>query len=256
MPIVEFSSERLWVRAADGPAPALVFVHGAGGSSLSWIIQYRQFKGRRRIVQLDLPGHGRSGGQGRTDLGEYAEIVTGLLDAMAIERAVLFGHSMGGAIALELALRHPERVAGLVLTATGAKLGVSPLMLQQIEQAPETLPALMGDWICAPGAPDEIVQRSVKMLTEAAPGVLANDFRACNVLDLRPRLAEITAPCLIVGGTGDLLSPPRYSEYLAEQIDDADLLLIENAGHMVMVEQPEEYRAGVQTFLDRLGSTA
>jgi len=256
VPIVEFPGERIWVRAADGPEPALVFVHGAGGSSLSWIIQYRQLKGRNRIVQLDLPRHGRSGGQGRGHLVEYAEVVLGLLDALAIERAVLLGHSMGGGVIIELALRHPERVAGLVLTATGAKLGVSPLILQQIDEAPETLPALMGDWICAPGAPEEIVQRSVTMLSETAPEVLGGDFRACNILDLRPRLAEIAAPCLVVCGVEDKLTPPRYSEYLAEQIADAELLLIEKAGHMVMVEQPEAFRAGVLSFLARIGSPA
>ena len=253
MPTVEFADERLWVRSADGPSPPLVFVHGAGASSLSWILQYRQYRGRHRLVQVDLPGHGRSAGAGRAALPEYAAVVLGLLDALGLDRVVLFGHSMGGGIALALALAAPERLAGLVLTSTSAKLGAAPPVLRQIREAPETLPELMGPFICAPGAPAEIVERSVAMLVEAGPELLAGDLEACEIPDHRPRLAEIQVPALVVTGRQDLLTPPADAEHLAAHLPDAELRLIEGAGHMVMIETPAEYHAAVDVFLARPG---
>ena len=81
------------------------------------------------VYALDLPGHGRSGGPGRTDIGAYAEVVREFADALKLPAFVLGGHSMGGAIALEFALRYGSRLAGLILVGTGARLRVAPEIL-------------------------------------------------------------------------------------------------------------------------------
>ena len=99
--------------------PPLVLVHGAGGSRLDWAPELRRLPDAR-VIALDLPGHGKSTAPGRNTLDAYARDVAALLDALALDRAVIVGHSMGGGVAQLLALDWPERIAGLVLLGTGA----------------------------------------------------------------------------------------------------------------------------------------
>src|SRR5574337_242258 len=117
----------------SGPSPAggplLVLVHGAGGTHRHWPEEVRALPGRR-VIALDLPGHGGSPGPAPGTVAGLARSVLGLLDALGVPGAVVAGHSMGGAVALTLALEAPARVAGLCLVGTGARLRVSPAVLQ------------------------------------------------------------------------------------------------------------------------------
>ena len=110
-------------------AVPLVLIHGAGGSHLHWGVAVRTLP-EGDVYALDLPGHGRSAGSGRTTVAQYASWVIRLLDALGIERAVMAGHSMGGAIAQTAALEFPEGVRGLVLVGTGSRLRVVPSILE------------------------------------------------------------------------------------------------------------------------------
>src|SRR5512133_3755617 len=108
-----------------GPHPPLVLVHGAGAASDDWPPELRALPGRR-VLAVDLPGHGAAPGPAPGSVAAFASAVEALLDAHGIASAVIAGHSMGGAIALTLALERPARVAGLVLVSTGARLRVAP----------------------------------------------------------------------------------------------------------------------------------
>jgi len=110
-------------------SPPLVLIHGSGGSRLHWPPQLRRLP-NYRVFGLDLPGHGDSPGEGETTIIGYVEQVVDWLDEQGIERAVLAGHSMGGAIAMTAALEKPDRVAGLILVGTGGRLRVNGEILQ------------------------------------------------------------------------------------------------------------------------------
>ena len=99
---------------------SLLLIHGAGGSYLSWPADLRRLPGKD-VLAIDLPGHGDSPGESSDSIGAYAEQVLDFLDQLKIDRVVLGGHSMGGAIAMQLCLDHPGRVAGLILIGSGAK---------------------------------------------------------------------------------------------------------------------------------------
>jgi len=230
---------------------ALMLIHGAGGNHLHWPAPLRRLPGTR-VYAIDLPGHGRSSGPGRTAIEDYAADVVGFLDGVGLDRAILVGHSMGGAIAQTVALRYPERVAGLVLVGTGARLRVSPLLLDGILQNFQGVLELMADWAWGPGTPSERVERGRRMMARVDPQVLWGDFAACDRFDIRDQVGQIGVPTLIITGSEDRMTPPKFARWLEEQIPQARLVLVEGAGHMVMLEKPEGIAALVREWLEAL----
>jgi len=233
--------------------PPVVFIHGAGGAHLRWPPQTRRIPGYR-IYALDLPAHGKSDGLGFQRIGDYARAVIDFLDSVKLNSAVMIGHSMGGGIALTLALDFPKRVLGLGLIGTGARLRVSPQILDSASRV-ETFPAavkLINDLEFGPTASPRLKELARQRMSGIRPTVLHGDFLACNEFDAINRLDEIAAPSLILCGAEDQLTPPKYSEYLHERISNSRLAVIPEAGHMVMLERPEAFTQIVAEFLDSI----
>lgn len=233
--------------------PPLVLIHGAGGDHLTWPPEIRRLA-EARVFTLDLPGHGRSQGPGRQTVAEYADSVVGFLNGAGVSRALFIGHALGGAIALTLAIDHPGRVAGLGLISTGPCLPIassalenaanpatcnlavqSLLELMQISQAEKNLKAQIFRHMCS-----------------IRPTLLHGDLHACDQFDVQTRLDAIRTPALVICGTDDQLTPRRYSENLARQIFGSALQTIEDAGHLVMLEQPRRVAGLLSVFLTSL----
>ena len=252
MPYANTSKGTLFYTRSRGPAekPTLVLVHGAGGSRLSWPAELRRLPGAT-VYTLDLPGHGRSEGPGRDTIGDYAEVVAAFFHAAGIEQAVVAGHSMGGAIALTLALGFADRVAGLVLVATGARLRVTPAILDGIRRDPDQTVELITRLAWSPQAKRALIELGRQTLQETHPDVIFGDFTACNHFDMMGQMEEIESPTLVIGGTADQLTPSRYARFMGETIRGAQCVLIEEAGHMLMLERPADTAEAVQEFLAR-----
>ena len=109
-------------------APPLLLIHGSGGDRLHWPPQLRRLD--TPVYGLDLPGHGESPGEGERAIQAYVDHIIRWMSGLEIPQAIWCGHSMGGAIAMTAALASPEQVAGLVLVGTGARLRVSPDILE------------------------------------------------------------------------------------------------------------------------------
>ncbi len=255
MPILSLSNDRLHYqlhRGAPQPGgPPLVLVHGAGGNLMHWPGELRRLPGQP-VYALDLPGHGKSGGSGRSEIGAYAEVVRGFADALGLSPFVLAGHSMGGAIAQEFALRYPTRLAGLILVGTGAKLRVAPQILAGIlDDFPGTT-ALLAQWTHGEHVDPNLLRLYVRRLREVAPQVIHDDFAACDAFDRRADISRIAAPSLILCGDADRMTPVKYSQYLHEQIAGSQSVVVPGAGHMVMLEQPAAVTAAIVGFLNSL----
>jgi pimeloyl-ACP methyl ester carboxylesterase len=253
MPYATVNERKLSYAESRGPShhPPLLWVHGAGGDHTHWPPQLRRLPGLT-VYAPDLPGHGRSEGPGCRTIADYAANVLALLDALDVERAIIGGHSMGGAIAQTLALDSPERVAGLILVGTGAKLRVTPLILDRLPDEFEAVVDTIIEMAYGPGASEELIRLGRRTLAACDPHVLKGDFQACDAFDVMARLEAIRAPTLVIGGTGDKLTPPKYVRYLAEHIPNAQLHLIEDAGHMLALEAPQQVADVVGAWVGKL----
>ena len=241
MPTISTAARTFYITdkpGGDRQGPPLLLIHGAGGSRLDWPAELRRLPGPR-VITIDLPGHGRSPGTGRADTQDYARDVAALMDALSIERAIWCGHSMGGAVALQAALTTPERVAGLVLVATGSKLPVDPALPERALHDREQTARWIVDTAWGDGAPQELKAIGLRRLLETSPGVLHDDFLACRAFDVRDRLGAIGAPTLVIGARDDRMVKLKFSETLAERIPNATLVIVESAGHMVLLEHAQ-----------------
>lgn len=239
-----------------GHGRPLVLIHGAGGRGAVWTPQLAGLGELARVIAVDLPGHGPTDGRGRASVGEYAAWVLAFLDAARLDRVVLAGHSMGGAIAQTLALEYPDRLDGLVLVGTGARLRVLPRILELIGQAPPEGRALVASLAYSPGTPTGAVVEAERSLVETPAAVTLGDFLACDRFDLMERVRGVRAPTLVVVGRDDRLTPPKYATHLARTIPGARLVEIDAAGHFPQLEQPGAVNAALRVFLASLSSHA
>ena len=230
--------------------PPVILIHGAGGTHLSWPAEIRRLPGQR-ILAVDLPGHGKSPGLGKQSIPEYSRCLLKFMDALGLYKAIFVGHSMGGGIALDIALNHPDYMAGLGLMASNARLRVAQAIMDGLA-LPATVPATIQtiiDWSYGPQVEGAFKKLAARRLGETRPAVLLGDMQACNNFDVIQRLPEINKPTLIVCGTEDKLTPIRYSEAMSAQIPSAALQTIDSAGHMVMLEQPRRVAGILNIFI-------
>ncbi len=251
MPYAESSAGKLFYTVSHSipEGPTLLLVHGAGGTRLHWPAELRRLSSAT-VYTLDLPGHGRSEGSGYDHIERYAEAVVALMDWVGIEKGVIVGHSMGGAIAQTMALTHADHVAGLVLVATGARLRVFPAILEGIRSNFEAATALITLSAWSTETSPRLTELGKQTLLKTGPDVLLADFRACDRFDMIKCLDQIRVPTLVVAGSADQLTPVKYARFLAEHIPDARLKIVENAGHMVMLERPEVVELAMQQFIE------
>jgi pimeloyl-ACP methyl ester carboxylesterase len=229
--------------------PTLVLLHGAGGSAQTFLHQLRQLDRSMNVMALELPGHGSTPGPGRDTISGYAAWVEENFSSFPIKSFFLLGHSMGGAIALELALCSWSRIKGLILIATGAELRVSAKILEGLAKQPEPTLALINQWCFPPDTDPLLVQQSLELLRQTPIQVTYNDFQACNRFDRSENISTITLPTLILGGERDVMTPPAFSEALQKQILNSKLVRVPGAGHLVMLENPREVNQAIGTFI-------
>lgn len=251
MPTSTLSSGTIYYahhKAADARYPPLLLIHGAGGSHLDWPPQLRRLPGVPTFV-IDLPAHGKSTGVSCSTVAGYAHRVAEFLAALSIDRAIIAGHSMGGAIAQQLALTAPQVVAGLILLGTGSKLPVEPTLSERIiNQTEETLDWLV-DWAWSEQTTPALKALARQRLPATPPEVLRDDFTACQSFDMRAKLAQISAPTLVIGAREDRMVKLKFSATLAERIPNAALVVIENAGHMFPLEHGADVAAHIRQWL-------
>ena len=245
----------------DGDDPAVVLIHGAGNDATVWSLQTRYLAHRGfRAVAVDLPGHGRSGGDALGSIEEMADWVRRFVDAAGFGSVHVVGHSMGTFIALEMARRHPDITRSITLCATATGMPVHPDLLQAAETDLPAAAALMAAWGHARPAhvgvnptPGLWMLGGARALVEhSAPGVLANDFRACMAYDDATDAAgSVTCPSTVIIGLGDKMTPPKAGRALAAALASPRVVELADTGHTMMTENP---RAVKRAILDAINA--
>jgi pimeloyl-ACP methyl ester carboxylesterase len=223
-----------------GAGPPVVLVHGLSGSSRWWRRNIGALTPYRRVYVVDLIGFGASRARRPFALAEAAGYLTQWLDQLELERVSVVGHSMGGLIAAELAADAPERVDRLVLVDPAALPLDAHLMTHALSLLHELryislsfLPVLLADAL------------------RAGPLTLWRATTALMLADLRPKLAQVRAPTLVIWGEHDALAPLALARQLAQYLRYEELVVIKGAGHVPMWDRPQAFNRALTGFLIR-----
>ena len=226
----------------------LIFLHGAGCSSLSFYYQLRHF---RTAKAIDLPGH--PDGKPCESIDGYLEWARGFIRARRYKNVVLCGHSMGGAIAMRYALKYPEELRGLILLGTGARLRVHPQYLERCREPGQGNRPWLEQHLDYYRAVDQEVYPVLKQrAAEVGPAVELNDLLACDQFDLMARVNEITLPTRVICGSDDIMTPVKYSDYLADRIPGAQKAVIPGGSHFAHMEKFQQVNGEIEDFLSTL----
>lgn len=244
------------------PTP-LVLLHPFPLDASFWSGVAPRLAADREVVTCDFPGLGAAPAVEAPSVDGFADTVAVTIAGMRGGRAAVCGLSLGGYTALSLVARHPARVAALVLADTRAEPDApeaaegrhrAAAVVRESGSAPfldDFVPPLV-----APGDHDALAAARAIADAQAPEGIARALEALAGRADRRPDLARIEAPTLVVVGSEDALTPLPFSETLAEGILDAELVVIEGAGHLSALERPEEFAAAVGGFLARRLGTA
>lgn len=236
----------------------LIFIHGAGEDGRIWERQVALFGQSHRVLAMDLPGRGsRLADAALTHHEDNAKDVLRQMDRAGMTTGVLIGHSMGGGVALTAALNHPERLSGLVLVVTGARLKMHPDFLEKARQRAEDPLAPAGPPVAleqtvSPSTPAECLAWLRSRAMTAPPKTIYADFQANNRFDVMGRLSAIALPTLVIGAEEDRMAPPKFSQFMAEKIPGATLTILPKCGHYPQVEQEAAFNQTLAHFLSSL----
>ncbi|MEU5316646.1 4-carboxymuconolactone decarboxylase [Streptomyces sp. NPDC021056] len=245
----------------DGPddAPVLILGPSLGTTWHMWDRQVPELAKQWRIFRFDLPGHGGAPAYPAGSVGDLTARLLATLDRLGIQRFGYAGCALGGAVGLELALRHPERVASLALIAASPRFGTPDEFRQRgvivrtngLDPIARTSPDrwFTGGFAAAQPA---ITDWAVQMVRTTDPGCYIAACEALAAFDIRADLAHVGVPTLVLVGSDDQVTGPAEARTLVAGIPDARLAVVPGASHLVPVEQP----AAVTDLLVRHFSTA
>jgi pimeloyl-ACP methyl ester carboxylesterase len=272
---------KLHYKVAGSGEPAIILLHGFAASTFSWREVVAHLAELGTVVAYDRPSSGLTErplpgdwtGDGPYDPEAQVDQLIGLMDQLDIGEAVLAGHSAGGTVAVNAALRHPDRVAGLVLvdpaiyTSGGAPAWIRPLLkspqLRRIGPLLARSIQSRGEQILDlawhdPGKITEAVRAGYRLPLQAEnwDRGLWELTVAGRDLQLSERLKEVRQPVLVITGDDDRIVPTAESIRLAEELPDAELVVIPACGHVPQEECPEEFLAATTSFISRLGGAS
>ncbi|MDK2876274.1 MAG: hypothetical protein PWQ22_684 [Archaeoglobaceae archaeon] len=220
----------------------IFYIHGSGGDAELWKNQLEELGG----YAIDLPNHGNSG---RAEIGcidDYAYFVSKVV-AKISGSGVIVGHSLGGAVAQKVYLNHREAVKALVLVGTGARLRVMPKVLEGLRENTSETAKFMAE---VAFHRKEFVEYFEKLFKDRSE-ILLKDLMLCNDFDLledfKSGKIRFDVPTLAIVGENDFLTPVKYSEFF--KAFGAELRVIENAGHMVMLENSKAFNLCLKEFI-------
>jgi 3-oxoadipate enol-lactonase len=243
-------------------APAVLLANSLGTNVHMWDAQVAALARSHRVLRYDMRGHGLTDVTAADDpdgvtVERLGADAVALLDALGIARVHVIGLSIGGMVGQRVAAEYPERVAALVICATGSRIGTAATWNERIETVQRDGIAAIADagmarWFterCRAERP-ELVRGFANMLTRTPVGGYVDGCRAVRDADLRADDARIRCRTLIVAGAEDQVTTPAMGAELREAVPNAELVVLAAAAHMLCAEQPDATNALLLRFLE------
>jgi pimeloyl-ACP methyl ester carboxylesterase len=204
------------------------------------------------IYALDLPSHTNSDDFQNLSLNLYTDVLKSFIDYLKVDKVILAGHSLGGAVVQDYYFKYPKDVFALILIGTGGRLRVNPTILtilkNDYQEYLKSLPA--GAFYSK--TPRKIIEGCIDETSKTPPEVISCDFQICDEFDTLKKTNTITIPCLILCGNFDKLTPIKYSQFFHDKLEKSELKIIKKAGHMVMLERPKQVNKAIEKFINSL----
>ena len=229
--------------------PTIIFIHGSGNNRLFWANQLQALTDCANTVAIDLPGHGNTPGQGMDTVNDYAQAVETLIGAMQAPMPIPCGLSLGGAIAIQMLLNRKIKYRAGILINTGARLKVMPEIFNMIKSDYNAYTEASHKMAASPHTDPGRLQAIAAEAKKCPAEVVYKDFSACNAFDVMGRLEEIAEAVLVLSAEDDLLTPPKYAQFLCKGISGSKNVHIPRAGHLSPVEQPDAVNRAIREFL-------
>ena len=262
MPILRVGNQSIHYEV-EGEGPPLLLIHGHGASSAYWDLQVPAFASSYRVIRFDLRGHGDSDKpEGPYTIEAMAADAAGLLRELAPQKqAHVIGHSLGGGVALQLALAAPDKVRSLVIANSQASFVPRSLVERLVFSLSRVIPRLFGfrahaktivaGYLPAPQHAERRARFLELWVKNDLQGYLRSSLGS-NAFDIRSRLGEIKQPTLVIGSDQDIL-PQANKQELVEKMPNARLVTIKDSRHLVVWDQAEAFNRTVLDFLSGLG---
>ena len=238
--------------SVTGEGELLLFLHGMGGRRQNWDAQLAFFSAAYKAAAWDARGYGDSDDyEGPLDFTVFSTDVVRVLDHFGARQAHIVGLSMGGRIARNFALHHPERVRSLVLANTSPGFGALPAEQVRgfVEQRRTLDPEQQAKRLFGPNASAEAREKLVASLRAVHRESYLKTIEASVAQDVAAPIENIRTPTLVITSTEDTLYPRRIAEDMARRIPGARLVVINGAGHVSNLERPQEFNQAVADFL-------
>ena len=253
--VYAYTGSRVFERAL----PTIVFVHGAANDHSVWALQSRYFAHHgNNVLAVDLPGHGRSGGAPLSSVEAIADWLVALLDALAIHKAALVGHSLGSLAVLDAAGRYPVRATRIALLGPSVPMPVSDALLDAAKGDDHAAFELINGWSFSPS--DQLggnrfpgvwmTGNSMRLMERSRRGALHTDLAACNrYAGGTTAAANLRCPALLVIGERDQMTLPKNARSLAAALPDKRMVTTPDCGHSMMAEAPDLVLDTLREFL-------
>jgi len=184
-------------------------------------------------------------------LNLYVDILNKLITSLKYEEVILCGHSLGGAIIQSYYFTHPKKISALILVGTGGRLRVDPLILKSLKNDYQGFLRALPSGAFYSKTSKITIESYISESSMTGPEVTFQDFSICDKFDMLKKTSSIDIPCLIIVGAEDKLTPVKYSNFFHEKININEFKIIEEAGHMVMIEKPDEFNRVTIDFIKK-----
>ena len=229
----------------------LVLLHGSGGSHMAWPVDLRRSI-MRRVIALDLPGHGKSSGTACQRLPALVQSLRHFMDELHIYRADLAGHSLGALLALDYAQTFPKRVHSLFLLSCGSAFNLPEGLFDSL-LCPNQKNRFIEDFgrlAFSRNFPQNLRRNLLEPLKQVRTSTLLADLSICADYHLDGNFRKITCPTQLVNGADDPITTPASARELSQNLAHTSLDIIPKCGHLLLYEKTAHINKTMRSFLD------